>query len=76
MDLKKKVSTNEKYLPDVAFVEQMIGSEKKKKGKCKGKNNLPDLAFCRAEESREEKGKYKRTNTYLILLFIGQRDLI
>ena len=34
-DLKKKVSTNEKYLPDVAFVEQMIGSEKKKKGKYK-----------------------------------------
>ena len=27
---KKKVSTNEKYLPDIAFVGQIIGSEKKK----------------------------------------------
>ena len=28
--LKQKVSTNEKYLPNIAFVGQTIGSEKKR----------------------------------------------
>ena len=40
LDLKKKVSTNKKYLPDVAFVGWTIGSEKK------GKYKRKILAFC------------------------------
>ena len=40
LDLKNKVSTNEKYLPDVAFVGRTIGSEKE------GKYKRKILAFC------------------------------